>query len=1600
MVACLAAALSTSAQTQSSASASARLQKVRISDAQLSQQAATQGGQLIADYGGFQLFRVNTALASNLAGRPGVEFLTEDDLITLNTGSLDTTRAAVKALRQPVDSTAAESLHLVQFAGPIKAEWMNGLLASGVQVVTYIPNNAYLIYGNGAALSAMQSWAAANSFVQWEGAYLDTYKIHPRARTVDAKGQPQDIGTTIFAIQMLADDAANAATLALIDELKLEPARQQYYMLNYLNVVVALPADQLVSIAAQPEVISIQPYIVPQKRDERQDMIISGNLAGSVPSGPGYLAWLASKGFTQAQFTTSGFGVDVSDSGIDNGTTTPGHFGLYLGGNSANPSRVMYNRLEGTPNPGSTILGCDGHGTLNTHIIGGFNDQPVGFPHTDSTGFHYGLGVCPFVNVGSSVVFDPNTFTSPNYANLQSEAYNNNARINSNSWGANTGGAYTTDCQSYDALVRDAQPAGSTYPNPGNQEMVIVFAAGNAGSGAGSVGSPAGGKNVFTIGAAENVMSMTPANGGNDASGNDGCTIPDTGADSANDIIFFSSRGPCTDGRTKPDIVAPGTHITGGVGQSSPPPDPTTSTGLALPCFAATGVCALPGGGTVGSPNDFFPLNQQFFTESSGTSHSTPCVAGCCALLRQYFINNGRNAPSPAMTKAYLMNSARYMTGVGANDSLYSNNQGMGEANLGMGFDGVARILHDEILGEKFTATGQARSYAGTIVDNTKPFRVTVAWTDAPGNTAGNAYNNNLDLTVTVAGNTYKGNVFSGANSVTGGSADAKNNVESVFLPAGVSGNFLVTLTAANINSDGVPNDADPLDQDFALVIYNATPAAGPAVIGTSSLLTAEDCSPTNGLPDPGETVTYTFNLGNIGTTDTTNLVATLLPGSGIANPSGPQNYGALVAGGPSVAGSFTFTVVGACGDTIFPTLQLQDGPSNLGTVPFTLYISGQFIPFFAENFDSVVPPALPVGWTAAASGAESPFVTVGTSGDTPPNEVFCPDPPAVGLSELTSPVIPLPVGVSQLTFHHSYYLEPGFDGGVLEISINGGPFTDILAAGGSFVSGGYNGPLSTAYSNPLAGRSAWTGNTAGVYVNTMITLPAAAAGLPIQLKWRCGSDSSIGHTGWHIDTVSLAARTCCNNSPIPIPVFSASPQLGGAPLAVTFNDTSSGIISNRFWTFGDGNTTNTTQTSFVFTYTSPGTNTVSLTVSSPYGTNTSTRVAYVTVTNPVPHLIADTVSPVIVLGGNGNDQVDPNECNDLILVIRNVGTGGATNVSATLSCSTPGVTVVQATSTYPNVAPGSTASNLTNFRISTSPTFACGTTINLNLALTYTGGSDAPVFNPPVGSTGYVITSSTGASIVPGVVDTGNHIDDGVTFINLPFVFTFYGQGFNSAWLCSNGNLQFDTSSTFFGNSCLPYASFNNAILPHWDDLRTDVPAGTAGIFTSTTGAAPNRIFNIEWRASYYSPSGVTVNFEMRLYEASPRIDCIYGNLNGTGASATVGVQHGTQFTSFECNTGGLSQGLQLTFQPATCPDGGGICQTAPVILGPSRSGSNFTFSFATVSGFNYTVQYTDSLSSPNWQTLQTILGDGSVQTITVPLTTPAQRFFRLLVQ
>lgn len=905
---------------------------LRVSDARETAELLALGGRLVEDYQGFQLIEVPDALA--LPAGKTAEVLADNNVIRLNSLSIDTTSLKAQESRAPLAAFDGKQLRIVSFVGPIKAEWASQIEASGAKIISYIPNNAYLVYGDYQALGGYQLFAKAVSHVQWDGEFLPDYKIQSLGGAYGKNGTPV---TDLYMIQMVDDAAANSATKSMIDRLRLEPVVKEKAAAGLRNILVRLPESAVSDLAARPEVLSIQPYLLPVKMDERQALIVSGNTSingGRLVPRPNanYFSWLTQNDFNQPSYNQGDpFVVDVTDSGIDNGTTKPNHPGLYELGDTNLPSRVAYINLFGSTN---TAQDCDGHGTVNAHIIAGFANQTNGI-FVDAARYRYGLGLMPFVKVGSSVIFDTNGFISTvDYTTLQDRAYEAGARISANSWGAANFGSYNADSQEFDRLVRDAQTN-----NPGNQGMVIVFAAGNSGPSSGSVGSPGTAKNVITVGASENVRAF----GGIDGSG-----VTDQQANNAFDIASFSSRGPTQDGRRKPDIMAPGTHITGGAPQA--PGADTNGTGSV--CFDGSGVS-----GGVGSI--YFPAGQQLYTASSGTSQATPAVAGGAALIRQEFIFNGLTPPSPAMTKALLLNSTRYMTGVGAGDDLWSNSQGMGLMDLGAHVRAnVSSMLKDQDPAQKFTATGQKRVYTGRIADTADPLRITVTWTDAPGSTFGASYNNNIDLVVYANGQVYRGNSFSGQYSKTGGVADQRNNSESVILPPGTAGEVAIELVAANINSDGVPGDADPRDQDFALVASNFSEEAIPVFAAGTAKFIAEAFATTNGYVDPGETVTFDLSLRNVGLVSSATLNAQVVSNIDVSPVSGSLVYSDVVAQGAPATNRFIFKIGSSvpCGTNLPVTLVLSEGGTPRGTVTFLIKVGYQVMPSLTvSNFQAII---------------------------------------------------------------------------------------------------------------------------------------------------------------------------------------------------------------------------------------------------------------------------------------------------------------------------------------------------------------------------------------------------------------------------------------------------------------------------------------------------------------------------------------------------------------------------------------------------------------------------------------------------------------------
>ncbi|MEY2505669.1 MAG: trimeric autotransporter adhesin, partial [Verrucomicrobiota bacterium] len=206
-------------------------------------------------------------------------------------------------------------------------------------------------------------------------------------------------------------------------------------------------------------------------------------------------------------------------------------------------------------------------------------------------------------------------------------------------------------------------------------------------------------------------------------------------------------------------------------------------------------------------------------------------------------------------------------------------------------------------------------------------------------------------------------------------------------------------------------------------------------------------------------------------------------------------------------------------------------------------------IPFFSESFDNVVPPALPAGWTTSNPGGAGAWVTTTNLPDTVPNDAFVGDQNGISDKRLDSPSIAITSPSARLSFRNNYDTQAdagGFwDGGVLEVSINGGAFNDILAVGGSFVSGGYNATINTTASNPLSGRQAWSGSSGG-YINTVVNLGPNVNGQNVVLRFRMGTDTNnVFAQGWRIDTLSIV-----NACPTPTPTPTATPIPTSTPTA------------------------------------------------------------------------------------------------------------------------------------------------------------------------------------------------------------------------------------------------------------------------------------------------------------------------------------------------------------------------------------------------------------------------------------------------------------------
>ena len=221
---------------------------------------------------------------------------------------------------------------------------------------------------------------------------------------------------------------------------------------------------------------------------------------------------------------------------------------------------------------------------------------------------------------------------------------------------------------------------------------------------------------------------------------------------------------------------------------------------------------------------------------------------------------------------------------------------------------------------------------------------------------------------------------------------------------------------------------------------------------------------------------------------DVTRIAAQLVSGIGFLGAGSIVHARGSVVGLTTAATIFVMSSIGmACGAglysiAVFSTISLLVGLVVLGRIAVAIALGENdrirepcdpvVIPQF---FDGVTPPALPPGWSSTTwvtsnAGLPSP------PADSLPNAALVDDPATISDKQLLSPSIPVIADGSpaRMSFRNNFNLQDGFDGGVLEISFDDGlTFQDILAAGGTFTSGGYNGTVSACCGNPLAGLRA-----------------------------------------------------------------------------------------------------------------------------------------------------------------------------------------------------------------------------------------------------------------------------------------------------------------------------------------------------------------------------------------------------------------------------------------------------------------------------------------------------------------------------------------------
>ena len=699
---------------------------------------------------------------------------------------------AIVQAEQPSDRT---NTYVVQLTGPVLESWKTALAEAGADLQEYVPQFAFRARMTPAAAARVRRL----DFVSSVNAIRAEQKFAPRLRRN---------GVFPYLVRLergaVPEEVEAALRLAGVQVLR-----------RGSQLLIVADSTELDRLGDTDGVATIEDFALRIKHNE----FGGGQIMGS--------ALANASGFDGSTQT-----IAIADTGLGTGTAAGAHADIAPArvGSIFNWPGVTDFCFETIANDGPQDVDS-GHGThVATAALGAGNATGAG--RGTAPGAHLVFQAIENYAVPSllcSLIYGlPDGYylvgLPDNIGDLFNQAYLQNARVHSNSWGAEVAGAYSADSANADAFVWS------------HRDLAVTFSAGNSGVDADgdgivdatSINAPGTAKNVITVGASENdrhahfecdaalTYTTCATQGGQNSIFTYGSAWPerypvnplrdDSSAGNAEQMAAFSSRGPTSDGRIKPDVVAPGTWNLSGYStmfqqQYDGSPNP------------ANGAYQYDGWG--------FPADE-FHKYMGGTSMAAPLVAGGAAVVRDFYQKSRGHQASAALVKAVLINSAVDLLDEN-NDGVLDNanpipniHEGWGRVDLVNATD-ASDVFFDEAAS---LSTGNTASHSFEVASPGAPLKVTLAWTDYPASTSAvTALVNDLDLTVTAPdGTIYKGNVFSGGWSAVGGSFDRLNNVENVYVFSAAAGTWTIDVTGYNVPSGPQP---------FALVVDTVQAAVG-----------------------------------------------------------------------------------------------------------------------------------------------------------------------------------------------------------------------------------------------------------------------------------------------------------------------------------------------------------------------------------------------------------------------------------------------------------------------------------------------------------------------------------------------------------------------------------------------------------------------------------------------------------------------------------------------------------------------------------------------------------------------------------------------------